>query len=211
MPTPKERDLVERILLLEAEQRKRRSENRLLFYNTGEKVHLKQLAFHRSPKRNRWVFGGNRSGKTECGAAETVWMLRGNHPYRKNKADVKGWAVSVTREVQREVAQAKVFSYLKPEWIERVTMSEGGKDFPAGGVVDTVFVKNVFGGVSSLSFKSCQQGRECFQGASLDFVWFDEEPPKDIYEECRMRVMDRSGDVFGTMTPLKGLTWVLSF
>ena len=208
MPTQKERDLVERILLLEAEQRKRRSENRLLFYNTGEKVHLKQLAFHRSPKRNRWVFGGNRSGKTECGAAETVWMLRGNHPYRKNKADVKGWAVSVTREVQREVAQAKVFSYLNPEWIERVTMSEGGKDFPAGGVVDTVFVKNVFGGVSSLSFKSCQQGRECFQGASLDFVWFDEEPPKDIYEECRMRVMDRSGDVFGTMTPLKGLTWV---
>jgi hypothetical protein len=39
-------------------------------------------------------------------------------------------------------------------------------------------------------------------------VWFDEEPPKDIYDECRMRVLDRRGDIFGTMTPLKGLTFI---
>ncbi|HKL74325.1 MAG TPA: hypothetical protein VJ903_05470, partial [Clostridia bacterium] len=42
----------------------------------------------------------------------------------------------------------------------------------------------------------------------LDYVWFDEEPPKDIYEECKMRVLDKKGDLYGTMTPLKGLTWV---
>ncbi len=50
-------------------------------------------------------------------------------------------------------------------------------------------------------------GRDKFQGASLDFVWFDEEPPADIYDECRMRVVDKKGDIFGTMTPLKGLTF----
>ena len=32
--------------------------------------------------------------------------------------------------------------------------------------------------------------------------------PKDVYLECRMRVLDKAGDIFGTMTPLKGLTWV---
>ncbi|MBQ8427775.1 MAG: hypothetical protein IJX18_00810, partial [Clostridia bacterium] len=37
---------------------------------------------------------------------------------------------------------------------------------------------------------------------------FDEEPPYDIYLECRMRVMDKKGDIFGTMTPLKGQTFV---
>jgi hypothetical protein len=42
----------------------------------------------------------------------------------------------------------------------------------------------------------------------LDFVWFDEEPPKDVYDECRMRVLDKKGDIFGTMTPLKGLTFI---
>ena len=39
-------------------------------------------------------------------------------------------------------------------------------------------------------------------------MWFDEEPPRDIYEECLMRVMDRRGDIFGTMTPLKGKTFI---
>ena len=59
-----------------------------------------------------------------------------------------------------------------------------------------------------IGFKSCDQGREKFQGSSLDFVWFDEESPEDIYYECRMRVLDKKGDIFGTMTPLKGLTFI---
>ena len=87
-------------------------------------------------------------------------------------------------------------------------MLSGRKDSPQDGVIDFIRVKNVFGGASVIGFKSCDQGREKFQGTSLDFVWFDEEPPKDIYEECRMRVLDRKGDLFGTMTPLKGLTFV---
>ena len=49
-------------------------------YNRGGAVHKKQLAFHKCLKRNRWVFGGNRSGKTECGAVEAVYMARGIHP-----------------------------------------------------------------------------------------------------------------------------------
>lgn len=203
-----DRELLERILRIEREQKARERGKKLERYNRGEKVHEKQLAFHRSLKRNRWVFGGNRSGKTECGAVEAIWLARGNHPYRPNKDSVSGWVVSVSQEVQRDVAQAKILGYIDPDWIERVTMQSGSRDFPCGGIIDTIYVRNVFGGVSSISFKTASQGREKFQGASLDFVWFDEEPPKDIYEECRMRVLDRVGEIFGTMTPLKGLTWV---
>jgi len=197
-----------KIRAVEAEQRKRREEDRLSRYNTGEKVHEKQLAFHKCPKRNRWVFGGNRSGKTECGAVETVYMARGVHPYRKNKKDVCGWVVSLSQQVQRDVAQKKVLSYLRRDWIEEIVMLSGRKDAPESGVIDFIRVKNVLGGSSVIGFKSCDQGREKFQGTSLDFVWFDEEPPEDIYVECRMRVMDKKGDIFGTMTPLKGLTFV---
>ena len=177
-------------------------------YNAGEKKHEKQLAFHKCGKRNRWVFGGNRTGKTECGAVECVYMARGIHPYRENKRDVCGWVVSLSTQVQRDVAQKKILHYLKREWIESVVMQSGRKDAPESGVIDFIRVKNVFGGISVIGFKSCDQGREKFQGTSLDFVWFDEEPPKDIYEECRMRVIDRRGDIFGTMTPLKGFTFV---
>ena len=193
---------------IDRELERRKRSDRLSQYNAGRKKHKKQLAFHKCRKRNRWVFGGNRSGKTECGAVEAIWMTRGNHPYRKNRKDVFGWVVSLSQQVQRDVAQSKILSYLPKSWIADIVMLSGRKDSPASGIIDQIKIKNVFGGISTIGFKSCDQGREKFQGASLDFVWFDEEPPQDIYEECLMRVMDKRGDIFGTMTPLKGRTFV---
>ncbi len=183
-------------------------DNNLKNYNSGDKVHIKQLEFHRSQKRNRWAFGGNRSGKTECGAVETVWLATATHPYRQNRSNTEGWIVSLSYEVQRDVAQPKLLKYLSPSRIVDVVMEKGSKANYDRGIIDFIVVKNSFGGTSKITFKSCDQGREKFQGASLDYVWFDEEPPQDIYEECKMRVLDRKGDIFGTMTPLKGLTWV---
>ena len=200
-------DISQKIKLIEAEL-KRRSQLKLNLYNSGEKVHLKQLEFHKCQKRNRWVFGGNRSGKTECGAVETVWLARGIHPYRQNRKDVSCWVVSLSNQVQRDVAQQKILSYLDPTWIVEVAMNSGKKTGLEYGVIDYIVIKNVFGGLSKIGFKSCEAGREKFQGTSLDFVWFDEEPPKDIYDECKMRVLDRKGEIFGTMTPLKGLTFI---
>ena len=201
-------EILDAIAAIDGELGRRRALNKLLGYNAGKKKHKKQLAFHKCKKRNRWVFGGNRSGKTECGAVEAIWMARGAHPYRKNRADAFGWVVSLSQQVQRDVAQSKILHYLPKSWIADVTMLSGRKDSPSSGIIDQIKIKNVFGGISTIGFKSCDQGREKFQGASLDFVWFDEEPPRDIYEECLMRVMDKRGDIFGTMTPLKGRTFI---
>ncbi len=200
-------EIIEKIKSVERELEKR-AQSPIARYNAGGKKHKKQIAFHKCKKRNRWVFGGNRSGKTECGAVEAVWMARGIHPYRKNRPDVFGWVVSLTAQVQRDVAQKKILHYLRPDWIADIVMQSGKKDAPERGVVDQIAVKNVFGGISVIGFRSCDQGREKFQGSSLDFVWFDEEPPEDIYTECLMRVVDKCGEIFGTMTPLKGLTFV---
>jgi len=200
-------DIKERLTAVEQEI-ERRKKLKLSRYNAGDKIHKKQIEFHKCTKRNRWVFGGNRSGKTECGAVETVWLARGIHPYRQNKKDVSCWVVSLSNQVQRDVAQQKILSYLDPAWIVEVSMLSGKKTGLEYGVIDYIVIKNVLGGLSKIGFKSCEAGREKFQGTSLDFVWFDEEPPKDIYEECKMRVLDKKGDIFGTMTPLKGLTFI---
>ncbi len=202
----KDNDTLLKLLKIEREIM-RRQNDALAGYNR-DIVHQKQMAFHRCQKRNRWVFGGNRSGKTECGAVESVWLALGIHPYRQNRDNVFGWVVSVSQQVQRDVAQAKILKYLPSRYIFDIIMREGKRSSPQYGVIDHIIVKNELGGTSKIGFKSCDQGREKFQGASLDFVWFDEEPPKDIYDECRMRVFDKCGDIFGTMTPLKGLTWV---
>lgn len=200
--------LMKKIKIIESILEKRHEKTNLDLYNFGKKVHKKQIAFHKCSKRNRWVFGGNRTGKTECGAVECVWLARGNHPYKQNKPNVSGWVVSLSHQVQRDVAQNKILHYIDPSWIVETVMLNGRKSSADNGIIDYILIKNVFGGTSKIGFKSCDQGREKFQGTSLDFVWFDEEPPEDIYKECRMRVIDRKGDIFGTMTPLKGLTWV---
>ena len=201
-------NIVEKILKIEQIQKLRKEKNKLATYNVGEKIHKKQLEFHKCEKKNRWVFGGNRSGKTECGAVEVVYFARGCHPYRQIKSATSGWVVSLSTQVQRDVAQNKILHYLNPDWIEDIVMISGRKDNYANGVIDYILVKNIFGSTSKIGFKSCDQGREKFQGTSLDYVWFDEEPPKDIYLECKMRVLDKNGDIFATMTPLKGMTFV---
>ena len=187
---------------------KNRNIEPLMKYNSGKIKHKKQLLFHKSKKRNRWVFGGNRTGKTECGAVETIWISLGIHPFKNNKPSTEGWVVSLSYRVQKEVAQAKILKYLPKNKIVDIVMSQGKKSSPDNGIIECIIVKSASGENSKIWFKSCEEGREKFQGASLDFVWFDEEPPEDIYNECKMRVLDKSGEIFGTMTPLKGLTFI---
>ena len=78
-------------------------------------------------------------------------------------------------------------------------------------MVDMVVVRwggggDVQQGESVLAFKSYEKGRQKWQGETLDGVWFDEEPPLDIYSEGRTRCVARSGIVMITFTPLLGMT-----
>lgn len=197
-------------VIAELERRnKEKEKDRLSQYNTNpEKLHLKQIEFHKSDKRNRWNFGGNRTGKTVSGAVEAVWYARGNHPYKKVPVPSSGWVVSLTNEVQRDVAQGEILRWLNPDWIKNVGVRKGKSNDLKNAIIDYIEIENILGSVSRIGFKSCDQGREKFQGTSLNWIWFDEEPPKEIYDECLMRIIDTSGDIWGTMTPLKGLTWV---
>lgn len=190
--------------LLIAELNRRQKDDKLKYY----RPHDKQRLFHMCQKHNRWILGGNRTGKTESSSAEAVWYARGNHPFKNIKKPMDGWVVSLTNEVQRDVVQRKILSYINPEWIVGVKMREGRADDPNSGIIDFINIQSTHGGISTIGFKSCDQGREKFQGTSKDFIVFDEEPPYDIYQECVMRTLDCNGYIWGAMTPLKGLTWV---
>lgn len=197
-------------LLKYIEEQKRREDNSALArYNQGDKVHEKQIVFHKDSHRIRGVFGGNRTGKTECGVAEALWYARGNHPYKDIKRATSGWIVSLTNEVQRDVVQKKILDYIDKDWIVSINVRKGRRDDPYNAVIDNMVIKSIHGGNSVIGFKSCDQGREKFQGTAKDWIQFDEEPPKEIYDECRMRLIDRKGDMWITMTPLKGISWVV--
>lgn len=180
--------------------------------------YAKQRAFHAagSTHRERLFLAGNQLGKTRAGGMETALHLTGRYPAdwpgRIWQRPVVGWAASETGEVTRDT-------------VERVLMGRAGRrgtgTIPADAIADmtagrgaadalaTVKVRHVSGGVSTLVFKSYDQGRERWQGDTLDFVWCDEEPPEDVYDEGLTRTNATGGIVWTTCTPLKGMTQVI--
>jgi phage terminase large subunit-like protein len=75
--------------------------------------------------------------------------------------------------------------------------------------VDLVSVEHVSGGTSVLQFKSYSQGREKWQGPSIDLIWLDEEPPMEIYMEALTRTNATKGGTMITFTPLLGMSQVV--
>ena len=65
---------------------------------------------------------------------------------------------------------------------------------------------HVAGGTSTLLFKAYEQGRAKWQGDTLNGVWFDEEPPLDIYIEGLTRTIATGGFAMMTLAPLKGMS-----
>jgi phage terminase large subunit-like protein len=76
--------------------------------------------------------------------------------------------------------------------------------------IETITVKHVSGNASTLLFKAFEQGRGKWQANSVDLVWFDEEPPADVYFEGITRTNATKGIVFTTFTPLKGMSDVVA-
>jgi Terminase large subunit, T4likevirus-type, N-terminal len=132
----------------------------------------------------------NQIGKTLAGGMETAMHATGRYPdWWKGKrfdAPTVGWACGVSGEVVRDTVQRVLVGRAgaigtgtipKDAIIETVT-ARGIAD-----LLDTIKVAHVGGGISTIALKTYLSGREKFQGETLQWVWFDEEPPMDIYTE----------------------------
>ena len=159
---------------------------------------------------------GNQLGKTLAGAMEAAMHATGRYPdwwdgRTFNKA-TRGWASGVSGESARDSVQ----KLLLGEMNELGTGSIPAKDIIevsfARGVadqVDTVVVRHTSGRPSRITFKSYIKGREKWQADTLDWVWFDEEPPIDVYTEGITRTNATDGLTWLTFTPLKGMSDVV--
>lgn len=186
----------EKIELLELmeEKARRRRENPIKY----AVQHAKQKAATACMKAIRALFWGNRVGKTEWGGQETTRYAVADHPYRELIPPYEIWAACPSYEVQEDTNQKKLLAYLPPSQIDSTV-------YLRDKIIKKIRLKN--GNV--ISFKSYDQGREKFQGTGKRLIWFDEEPPHDIWEECFVRVeAGQQLDVILTMTAIKGMTWV---
>lgn len=203
---------MEKIRIKEALE-KRANENRLQHY----KPYAKQLEFHAAGKsfRERLFMAGNQLGKTLCAASELSMHLTGQYPedwpgLRFNRPT--HWlAGSESGELTKKGIQRNLFGrdiktamgtgQIPKSAIIGYTPGRGVSD-----LIDTAKIRHVSGGISTVSLKSYEQGRGKWQADTVDGIWFDEEPPLDIYTEGLTRTNVVMGPIMLTMTPLLGMS-----
>jgi len=204
------------LVKLEAERLRRLRTNRLRFYAP----YPKQLEFHNCLKRERLFMAGNQLGKTYAGAAEAAMHLAGRYPEgwkgkRFSKA-ITMMAGSESYELTRDGVQRLLVGppMTEEEWgtgyIPKDAILDTTRRSGVSGALDTVTVRHETGGVSTLLLKAYEQGRGKWQANTVEYVWFDEEPPEDVYLEGITRTNATQGSIAVTFTPLKGMSAVVA-
>lgn len=170
--------------------------------------------------RERGLFAGSQLGKSECAAFELACHLTGQYPkwWKGRRFDhaIKAWAVGENLKMTRDIIQRKLCgepgskedfgSGMIPRhlFVGDPVMARG-----EGDAFDTIQVRHVSGGISTLRFRTYQAGRAALQGETLDFVWLDEEPDDiEVYSECLARISATGGCLIITFTPLKGMSGI---
>lgn len=211
--------------VLETEAKRRRDTNRLKFYQP----YAKQKEFHTAGQvhHERLFMAGNQLGKTWAGGYETAMHLTGRYPDWWDGATFDKppifWASGVTGESTRDNPQRVLIGDPPKEdaWgtgtIPKECIVDYGRAMGVPNLLDNAIIRwggggDVQAGESLLYFKAYEKGREKWQGPTIDGVWFDEEPPQDIYTEGLTRTNrgQRSQFVYITFTPLLGMSEVVS-
>jgi phage terminase large subunit-like protein len=193
--------------------------NRVIATNqlSAYRPYQKQAEFHAmgAEKRERMLSAGNQLGKTLSAANEVAMHLTGRYPdwwQGKRFTTANHWlAGSESGELTRRGVQRYLFGRdpkqdpgtgaIPADAIVDLSWSRHVNDF-----IDTAKVRFEDGTVSTISLKSYDQGRGKWQADTVDGIWFDEEPPEDIYMEGMTRTNARMGSIVVTCTLLKGMT-----
>ena len=166
----------------------------------------------------RCCLGGNRVGKTlSIGGYETALHLTGLYPpwwngFRFNK-QIISWAGGTKAVKVRDVNQKFLVGLITPDRkltgglipaakLKRFTRKSHG----VADAIDQLIVRHKSGWDNTLTFKSYEEGRTSFEAEGIDWIWLDEEPTREIYDECLLRLLTTKGRILSTMTPVEGLS-----
>lgn len=188
----------------------------------------KQRVFHRLGKTHseRLFRAGNQLGKTIAGGAEWAMHATGRYPEWWDGATFSKppllWAGSVTGESTRDNPQRILLGKpaVEKEWgtgfLPKDTITGRDRAMGVPNLLDNVQVRwggggDIQAGMAIIAFKAYEKGREKWQGPTVDGVWFDEEPPSDIYSEGLTRTNNGQNGQFAiiTFTPLLGMSDVV--
>ncbi|MGL5014163.1 MAG: terminase large subunit domain-containing protein [Bacteroidales bacterium] len=186
-----------------------------------------QEDFYKASKnyKSRFLCAANRVGKSFSEAAEVAWHLTGLYPDwwegHVFEKPILLWCVGITGDSTRKVLQKELFGTITakdkneigtgsiPKRLIDLEMMERDGDKVMTAKVKHHNRKGEVDGWSTLEFRSTQQGEHVLMGATVDYIWLDEEDPfksMEIYAQCVTRTATTGGLITITATPENGLT-----
>ena len=161
------------------------------------------------------LMAGNRIGKSMCGSRYVAMVATGLYPKwfrgRTSKKPATTWVGGVSLETVRDICQAELLGAPgDPDAqgsgaLPRDLISKSERKPGVPNAVANVNVRHISGGTSQIFFKS-YDSMDKWYGRSVDLVWLDEEPERDLYSQAMTRTLDRRGLVMMTFTPERGIT-----
>ena len=160
--------------------------------------------FHKSQAKFRWIFGGNRSGKSESNIGYDLCSFAlGVHPFRKTPPNATIWAAANTWPlVGKLLWTEKIQRYLPANQMAEPIWHNKAEQIPKE--------LQLLNG-NRIEFKAYEQGRKSFEGRAIDAFYGDEQCKSDaetIWTEIQARLMDRNGFSAQSMTPIIHQPWL---
>jgi phage terminase large subunit-like protein len=192
-----------------AELEEIRQFNPLWFYNhptlSAKPPHAKQLAFHDLRTQSKAFLGGNQSGKTTAGIADDLIQALNRELVPPHLRQYKRWEPPFFfRVLVPSLSVLELVFYEKFKELCPPTAYDNGSFEKA---YDKQLRVLRFANGSLAHFMTYEQDVGVMGGATLHRVHYDEEPPRSVRNENRIRLVKHKGDEIFTQTPQHGLTW----
>lgn len=204
--------------LLEALHQKKKYSSYDFFFTdkgpTARSLYSKHIEYMKAGDKysERMFSAGNQTGKTTAILYEAVTHLRLSYQDwwegKRFKTATIGIIGAKNWELIRDGVQSKLLgdhehgTGLIPKADIVKCISAPGTP----GAFSQIHIRNKRGTVSKLMFKTYDSGKDSWESMTIDFCFFDEEPPRDIYVEGSIRTLKKNGVTAIGFTPDSGLT-----
>jgi phage terminase large subunit-like protein len=170
----------------------------------GQKSYPEQERFHHCSKPGRYVAGSNRGGKTDAAVVEAGWLAMDMHPWIDRPENWGHGAIQI-RFVTVDIAKG----------VEQILIPKFKRWFPnswlKGGDWSSAWDNNAlvltFSNGSTIDIVTWGMDMKKLGGVPRHVIFFDEEPPQNIFNESMMRLVDFVGWWIIAATPTEGMGW----
>ena len=160
-----------------------------------------QEQFHRAPHVTRCLWPGNGFGKTRAMGSEVAWWIYHCHPYQRTPKwpTIGIWACETYKQ----------FDILTEQLVTDCFGPARSRRNPRGWAFNKSDKMFRWPSGDKLYLVSGDSSWTAIQGINPDYFAFDEEPPKALFNEAKMRRRGRRKTRYMfAATATQGLTWM---